>query len=86
MSEDQTVAVGDTVELICTFKSLLHVTAVWMHNGSAVIDNAAIITSTNESRLSLIEVTLSHSGNYTCILDNGIIEIAMATSFIAVGK
>ena len=58
-----------------------------MHNGSVVIDNAAIITSINESTLSLIEATLSHSGNYTCVLDNGIgIEAEMATSFLVVGK
>ena len=66
---------------------MLDVNVVWLHNGSAlVIDIAAIDTDTNSSTLRLGEVGFSHSGNYTCILDNGIIEATMATSFLVVGK
>lgn len=60
-------------------------TAQWLFDGS-IIDNAVIITTLNQSILYLSEVALSDSGNYTCLLNNGIVESVEATGLLIIGK
>ena len=80
-----TASVGDNVTLTCKFLSLIAVNAVWLHNDS-ILDDAVVVTTSNDTTLYLSSVTESQSGTYTCILDNGIIEAAESSGSVTIGK
>lgn len=82
---DVIAALNMSIHFSCEFKSRSPVTAQWLFNDIA-IENAVVVTTPNQSTLYLNELTLSQSGNYTCLLTNGIVESVEATGLLIIGK
>ena len=83
--DDQLVEAGDNVTIMCEFSSLLEFEVVWYLN-EEILSHVDVRTSYNISTLYLYEVDESNSGNYSCEIDNGILDATTATGELTVGK
>lgn len=82
ISPDTTLAEGETAILACVGYSQPYVEVTWMHRGAPVM-NSSLVTTYQEdtvemglpfrqSFLQLCSVSLANSGEYTCIVTNGL--------------
>ncbi len=82
--DDQLVGVGDNVTMMCEFLSINDFNVTWYFENE-IINDFEIITSENNSILYLYEVDETDTGNYTCIVDNNILDPSNATGELSVG-
>lgn len=63
---------GSNVTLSCQFMGLPLPVVTWEHEGSSVFpgEGVGIVTSANNSELSIAEVTEERDGVYSCIASN----------------